>query len=437
MTTPIVSPALPSLVLFRSCFGPNRIPEFESITYNLYPNVEIEWQWDRVNRAYYGGDHGPSVIQRLPDDLTVSEWAEVAMRCIGCKDVFQVLGEGETLNDCIQQVGRLSDEQILDLIQGSWSMQVKMPGRSDRLHPKERRERVESFRDVLAVLSQRKVVLKNPDHELVLLEDCRSLESDPHAGQPQPPHHVYLLLKVSSPTSPTVTDLAELSDVKKRAFISTTTMPADRALLMSNLGLIGTGMTMLDPFCGSGGLLLSSALLGARVVGADVDAEILSFTNAPLRFPNSPLRPNRGVEVVSYGDSFTELGLNQPTLLPGLDIQSDDFVNQVLQANHGQRYDAIVTDPPYGIRESSSKMDDAKITERLCAVASQVLKPFGRVVFLRVVECTLETLQQTQHDLEQDLKQVATQYSFDVSSVGFEKFNNRLWRATIVITLMD
>ena len=34
-------------------------------------------------------------------------------------------------------------------------MQVKMLGRSDRLHPTERRDRVESFRDVLGVLVKR------------------------------------------------------------------------------------------------------------------------------------------------------------------------------------------------------------------------------------------------------------------------------------------
>ena len=196
-----------------SCFGhvsvPLQIVEFEAVTSKLYPTVDIHWQWNLVNRAYYGGDYGPSVIQRLPDDLTALEWAEVAARCIGCKGVFQILGEGDTLEDCIQKVGHLSDEQILSMIQGSWSMQVKMLGRSDRLHPRDRRDRVESFRDVLGVLVQRKVVLNNPDHEAILLEDCRRLESDINAGQPQPPHHVYLLLKVSPSTSPTVRDLAE------------------------------------------------------------------------------------------------------------------------------------------------------------------------------------------------------------------------------------
>ena len=170
------------------------------------------------------------------------------------------------------------------------------------------------------------------------------------------------------------------------------------------------------------------------MLGADVDAELLSFSDAPVRFPNSPLRPNRGVELVSYGDSFTELGLEQPTLLAGLDIQSADVVPQVLLANHGQRYDAIVTDPPYGIRESSSKMSDEQITERLCEVASQVLNPLGRLVFLRVVKCTLETLEQTQQVLEVELILMAKRYCFDVLSVTMEKFNNRCWRATVVMT---
>ena len=179
---------------------------------------------------------------------------------------------------------------------------------------------------------------------------------------------------------------------------------------------------------------MSFVLLGASVVGADVDAELLSFSNAPIRFPDSPLRPNRGVELVSYGDSFTELGLEQPTLLAGLDIRSADVVPQVLQANHGQRYDAIVTDPPYGIRESNSNMSDEQITERLCEVASQVLKPLGRLVFLRVVECTRETLEQNQQLLEMELNLIATRCCFDVLSLTMEKFNNRYWRATVVMT---
>ena len=63
---------------------------------------------------------------------------------------------------------------------------------------------------------------------------------------------------------------------------------------------------LLDPFCGSGGLF-ASALLGAIVVGADVDADSV-LSDAPFDFPTLLFDPIE-VELVSYGDSFTELGL--------------------------------------------------------------------------------------------------------------------------------
>ena len=80
-------------------------------------------------------------------------------------------------------------------------------------------------------------------------------------------------------------------------------------------------------------------------------------------------------------------------------------------------------------------MSDDQITERLCEVAGQVLKPLGRLVFLRVVECNISTLEQTHQVLESELNQIATRCCFDVLSVTMEKFNNRCWRATVVMKL--
>ena len=424
-----------SIVIFRSCYGQNRLWEFQYLTTRYYPHVRLDWH--KTCHLYYGGDYGPSVIQRLPDILTPRQWSDIGAQCIGVKDVFQVLGEGETLADCVQSVGRLTDREILGLVPKTWSMQIKHLGKMRRLHPVERRTQIEQFREVLGVLRNRTVDLINPDTELCLLKDCRSLERLDAGTDRQATHYHWLLKRIPSNINGCAKELAKQSDVKKRAFISTTTMPSDRSLLMSNLGLVGQGMSVLDPFCGSGGLLLSSSLLGAQVIGADVDAELLLFKDTPLPFPHSPHRIGRGVERVSYVDSFLELGLDEPILLPGLDIQSDDFVNQVLEVNQGWRYDAIVTDPPYGIRESNSKMSDTEITARLCEVASQVLKRSGRVVFLRVVECTLETVEQTQQLLEKELNLIATQYCFDVLSVAMEKFNNRSWRATVVLSKND
>ena len=67
---------------------------------------------------------------------------------------------------------------------------------------------------------------------------------------------------------------------------------------------------------------------------------------------------------------------------------------------------------PMRIWESNSKMSDEQITERLCEVASQVLKPLGRLVFLRVVECTLETHENAQQGLEMRIESHCNTMSF-------------------------
>ena len=421
------------LVLFRSCYGQSRLWEFQAVAERAHPTVDFHWHWEETCHQYYGGSYGSSIVQMLSDDLTVEQWADIGAQCIGCKAIFEVIGEGKTLRDCVEHVGRLRDEHILELIPHTWSMQIKHLGKIRRLHPKERREHIETFRDVLGALTKRRVDLENPDSELWLLKDCRSVEDNDSSIERRLALHHWLLKCVKPTTQITATELAIRSDVKKRAFISTTTMPSDRAILMSNLGRVGIGATVLDPFCGSGGLLISSSLLGAKGVGADVDADLLSFTDKPLPFPNSPHRPNRGVESVSYVDSFTELGLDKPTLLPGLDIQSEDFVARVMAANNGHKYDAIVTDPPYGIRESQSQMTELNIVERLCMVGKEILRTTARMVFLEIIEGRLTEIDDIHQSLYVRIETTAKQYEFELVALSLEKFNMRHLRATIVL----
>ncbi len=418
-----------TLVMFRGRFGVARLAEFESVTSRLFPNREVDWNWDATCRSYYGGDYGPSILQRLPSGLTNLEWAKVGAQCIGCKAIFQVVGEGATFTECIADVGNLSDAQILGLIQGTWSMQIKLLGRSDRLHPKERRNRIESFRDVLGVLVERTVQLENPDHELLLLEDYRRLETE---SEPHEPVHVWLLHRVRSLEGIDSRVLAERSDVKSRAFIHTTTLSSERSLLMVNLAGLSQDSTMLDPFCGSGGLLLAGSLLGATVVGSDIDGELLRHQDRPVPFPNSPNRPLRGVEKVSYGDSFLEQGLSLPTLIPGLSVLDETAVSQWLSVNNGRRYDAIVTDPPYGIRESTSQLSQLDLLGLLLQIGEQLLTPTGRIVLLHVVKGHLDEVLAQQSDLRSKLDGLMEPMGFALRSLSIESFNRRSSRITIV-----
>ena len=135
---------------------------------------------------------------------------------------------------------------------------------------------------------------------------------------------------------------------------------------MANQARVGAGTLVLDPFCGSGSLLLSSAHFGAATVGLDISEAELS---------------GGGVE-----RNFAQRGLPPPELLLTADA-AGLVTGAVLPAALGSRYanfDAIVTDPPYGIMEGLGALY-VPLPERvrlLLQIAAARLKCGGRLVFL-------------------------------------------------------
>lgn len=90
-------------------------------------------------------------------------------------------------------------------------------------------------------------------------------------------------------------------------------LPPKLARIMVNLALEGTqknllaDQTLLDPFCGSGTVLMEAALRGVKVVGSDLDRTAITGSNANLQW----LRENYAITVSSeivYSDA-TNLAL--------------------------------------------------------------------------------------------------------------------------------
>lgn len=60
-------------------------------------------------------------------------------------------------------------------------------------------------------------------------------------------------------------------------------MDPQLSLLMANQALVQEGDLVLDPFVGSGSLLVSAAQFGGFVVGGDIDFLMLHAKNKPSR----------------------------------------------------------------------------------------------------------------------------------------------------------
>jgi len=133
----------------------------------------------------------------------------------------------------------------------------------------------------------------------------------------------------------------------KRDFFHPGVMMPRMARTLVNLACAGDGDILLDPFCGTGGILIEAGLIGARALGCDFDPLMVGGCRQNIREP--------------------ELLLADATHLP--------FGNGTI--------DSVVTDLPYGQSVCIKKADtmDRLYADSLDEI-SRILKPGRRAVIV-------------------------------------------------------
>ena len=117
-----------------------------------------------------------------------------------------------------------------------------------------------------------------------------------------------------------------------------------RALV--NLTRVKKGEKLLDPFCGTGGFLIEAGLIGVKVYGCDIDPRILHGCKKNLEH---------------YGIRDYELWVGDARDLANI-LKFHDF-------------DAVVTDPPYGISASTKGAKLEELYKEAIKAIHKVLKP--------------------------------------------------------------
>ncbi|MFC4439820.1 MULTISPECIES: methyltransferase domain-containing protein [Natrialbaceae] len=129
------------------------------------------------------------------------------------------------------------------------------------------------------------------------------------------------------------------------------------ARAVANIAGARPGATVLDPMCGTGGVLVEAGLVGADVLGADAQAKMVEGARTNLahfleRNEPSPTGVSRGSWHVGRGDA---------TRLPF----ADDAV------------DAVVFDAPYG---RQSKIDTHRLEDLVSGALSEARRVASRAV---------------------------------------------------------
>ena len=140
------------------------------------------------------------------------------------------------------------------------------------------------------------------------------------------------------------------------AFHPGTLMPAF-ARCMVNLARTSREGTFLDPFAGVGGILLEAGLIGAKVIGIDIDREMIEGARKNLE---------------ASGITDFQLMVGDARKLPALEV------------------DAVATDPPFGRQASTAGAELSELYGQALPSIAGVLKRRGYACIASPAELELE-----------------------------------------------
>lgn len=185
--------------------------------------------------------------------------------------------------------------------------------------------------------------------------------------------------------------LVERFDLKKRSYLGSTSMDAELSLLIANIARVKSGHLVYDPFVGTGSLLYTASFFGAFTIGSDIDGRqirgngnfcqnqslapcsfdsSLSSSSNPSQSPTSSSinHLDKESKIKDKTATITNVSTNTDQYNVG-DKIIDNLIFDITQ--HPWRmeksvlsipsfitikFNAIITDPPYGIRAGAKRI---------------------------------------------------------------------------------
>ncbi|MEW6069210.1 MAG: DNA methyltransferase [Candidatus Thermoplasmatota archaeon] len=136
-----------------------------------------------------------------------------------------------------------------------------------------------------------------------------------------------------------------------RPFFSPISLHPRIARALVNLSCVKENEVLVDPFCGTGGILIEAGLLNLRTIGFDIEKRMVEGTKKNLEFFN----------IRNYELFQADVG------------ELTKFIKSC---------DAIVTDPPYGRSATTRRESPLKLYRRAFKEFKKILKNDGHLVIV-------------------------------------------------------
>lgn len=268
---------------------------------------------------------------RLQDEAAARK---LISRSILAKNIYELWGQGKTYEELHEDVRRRTADRWNDYLSMSFRFSVDSYG--GRRSSKEKTALIQAF----AFLGfQGPIKMVDPDEEFAIFEEYsraaweqqdKATPKKPGESPPKlEPTQLYFGRWICKGSRDTI----DYYDLKKRRYISTTSMDAELALITANMAHADEGKVFFDPFVGTGSFCVAAAHFGAHVFGSDIDGRSFKGKDRPKGKP------------IGLVDNMLQYGLEHSFL----DAFTSDLTNTPFRSV--PLFDGIICDPPYGVRE--------------------------------------------------------------------------------------
>uniref|UniRef100_A0A0G4HX19 Uncharacterized protein n=1 Tax=Chromera velia CCMP2878 TaxID=1169474 RepID=A0A0G4HX19_9ALVE len=268
------------------------------VRHNYYLNFRVEelealceteggWTlddlWRDCKRPVSGGND-EFFYANFPSEEFVQR---IAKRSVLMRDVTEVWAEGKDLEACQEKMRTFPREKRRQHVHPNTTFAYRVTAYGKSLSAEEKKKLMDSF----GFLWERdeKIDLQNPETTIHIIEEwghARSAKSDSGvtpdvststADPPPPPRQPkrFVFGRIVADGRVSRSCWFQKFALNERPVLGPTTMDNELAFLMSNMAKVRKGTTVLDPFVGTAGLLVSASHFGAFTLGADLDVRVL------------------------------------------------------------------------------------------------------------------------------------------------------------------
>lgn len=265
----------------------------------------------------------------LPSEKIASQ---IANRSILVKCMLELWGQGYSHEELKTAVQNIPEEQKSPYLAAESAFRIVVDTFGKVLSFDEQKERIESLS---YIPFKGRVDLRNADYKFWIIETDDQVSNN---GLPPVVQRTFFFGREIGGADRKLLPTYQLS---KRKYLGPTAMDAEIAFLMANQALVQPGNLVYDPFVGTGSILVAAAHFGAMTMGADIDIRVV--------------RDGRGPHC-NVWSNFKQYELPMPISLIRADNNLPPWREDLQEV-----FDAIICDPPYGVRAGGRKSGGRKL----------------------------------------------------------------------------